>query len=244
MNPRTTACVISAALLPLTVLPLIAQGPPGREPRSHLASPPPQVAVIDIKHILANDVRLACKLTGLLTETEKAAEQFTGEESAIQRKRKAMLQYKVDVPEHQRLYEEIAKEEARIQAVAAARRQMFQRMEARLYYSAYEEIVAAVEAISGEHGISLVLSYDSESVDTDAPEDIDRVIGRSVVFQHRLNLTEDVLQKINRDATPEDKSKQFALKLRPTDELRATGLKFTYHLPVAPTHYPFSNFDR
>ena len=56
---------------------------------------------------------------------------------------------------------------------------------------------AIVESLAKEHGLSLVMRFDSSSIDPNNREEVIRGVNRGVVFHRRLDLTSLVSQALN-----------------------------------------------
>lgn len=196
-------------------------------------------ARIDVEYVLRNHIRLEQRLAGLLSEAEGFAEEISQKQAAIGAKRDTLDSYDVDTPAHQRISMEIAEAERELQATAEAKRQLFRRRESRMYIETYKEIKYAVAAFSREHGIVFVLAYNSESVDHDNPDEIERAIRNPVVYQENRNISELILAAINADLTDKERAaRRSSILQRPMEELRATGLKFPFHRTLEPKPAP------
>jgi Skp family chaperone for outer membrane proteins len=218
----------------MTAFAPVAHGQTENEPAPPKKEPSSDVAVIDIEYVLRHHVPLGCKLADLVKEAEELAKQVSQEQAAIEKKRESLQTWKVDTPQHQEISQEVVKAEAALQAFAEAKRAVFRRQEAKLYYAAYEEICAAVETFSRKHNIVLVLSKNTERPDIDAPEDIEAAIRSPVVYQHRRDITQQIMHLINAGVPAQCPSILF----RPVEELRATGLKLPFHRTAKP-HFPW-----
>ncbi len=230
MKPATVVCLAGVAVLRKTALAPVAHGQTVNEPAPPKKEPASDVAVIDIEYVLRHHVPLERKLTDLVKGAEELAKHVSQEQAAIAKKRESLRTWKVDTPQHQEISQEVVKAEAALQAFAEAKRAVFRRQEARLYYAAYEEIRAAVGAFSRKHDIVLVLSHNMERPDIDAPEDIEHAIRSPVVYQHRRDITQPIVDLISAGVPAEGPATQCpSIFSRPMEELRATGLKFPFH---------------
>jgi hypothetical protein len=84
------------------------------------------------------------------------------------------------------------------QLEAAKQQKEFMEREARAYFTAYKEVEAAVQEFAVRNRINLVLRYSGEDMDPTKRESIMQGINRFVVYQDRLNITEMVLDMVNR----------------------------------------------
>ena len=72
--------------------------------------------------------------------------------------------------------------------------------ETQIYYNVFQEINYEVRNFADRHGISLVLRYNSEPVDTSNPQSVRAEINKSVVYQRNIDITDSVLNELNRRA--------------------------------------------
>ena len=70
--------------------------------------------------------------------------------------------------------------------------------EARVYFDTYREMQTVVEAIAQANGLSLVLRFDSESVDPNNRNEVIKGVNRAVVFHRQLDLTKLVSEELNK----------------------------------------------
>ena len=69
--------------------------------------------------------------------------------------------------------------------------------EAKIYYDTYVEMQSIVESIATEYGLSLVLRFDSETIDPTNRTEVIKGVNRSVVFHRKIDLTTMVTERLN-----------------------------------------------
>ena len=69
--------------------------------------------------------------------------------------------------------------------------------EARVYFDTYREMQEVVEAAAKEYGLSLVLRFDSESIDPNNRNEVIQGVNRAVVFHRQLDLTSLISKQLN-----------------------------------------------
>ena len=69
--------------------------------------------------------------------------------------------------------------------------------EARVYYDTYREMQTVVKALAEANGLSLVLRFDSESIDPNNRNEVIKGVNRAVVFHRKLDLTAMVSAELN-----------------------------------------------
>jgi hypothetical protein len=73
--------------------------------------------------------------------------------------------------------------------------------EALVYYNNYRDIEAAVAEFAQRYGIALVIRYTSEPMDPAKKETIMQGINRMVIYQSRLDITQNILGILNAGPT-------------------------------------------
>jgi hypothetical protein len=78
------------------------------------------------------------------------------------------------------------------------RQKDFMEREAKVYFNVYREVEAAVADFSARNRIGLVLRYSAEDMDPTKRDSIMQGINRIVIYQNRLNITDIILDTLNR----------------------------------------------
>jgi outer membrane protein len=74
--------------------------------------------------------------------------------------------------------------------------------EATLYHDVYGNVRKAVAWVAEQRGVSLVLRISDDPISPSNPEEVIKAVNRQVLYSHdSLDLTDDVLQVINRSST-------------------------------------------
>lgn len=69
--------------------------------------------------------------------------------------------------------------------------------EAKIYFETYQRMQSVVSSIANKHGISLVLRFDSETIESTNRAEVIKGVNRSVVYHRRLDLTNMVIREMN-----------------------------------------------
>ena len=69
--------------------------------------------------------------------------------------------------------------------------------EAKIYYDTYQQMQSVVSSLANQHGISLVLRFDSGAIDSTNRAEVIKGVNRAVVFHRRLDLTNMVIGQMN-----------------------------------------------
>lgn len=74
--------------------------------------------------------------------------------------------------------------------------------EAHVYLEAYQEVVQHVSELAQRYGASLVMRYSSKPIDANRRDSVLVGVNRPVVFQDRLDITQQVIDRLNRGLAP------------------------------------------
>jgi Skp family chaperone for outer membrane proteins len=162
------------------------------------------VAVIDIPYIFKNHTRFKAQINDIKTDIDDYKAWADAEQAKLRKEREKLDQFKPGTAEYKQVEETVARMGVETQLEAAKRQKAFMEREAMVYYNAYREVEAAVADFAARNGISLVLRYSAEPMDPTKKDTIMQGINRIVVYQSRLDITQYVLDRLNRSTPPAD----------------------------------------
>lgn len=160
------------------------------------------VAVIDVPFIFKNHIRFKAAIDDIKKDIDQYKEFVTAEQAKIRAEAEKLQQYKQGSAEFNALEEKVARMQVDLKLEGAKRQKVFMEREADVYFRSYREVEAAVANFAKRYGISLVLRFSGEEMDPDKRESIMQGINRLVVYQNRLNITQPVLDELNRQTPP------------------------------------------
>ena len=190
-----TLIVAITLALGIYVLPSIAQqqgAPPA-------AQRPFQVAVIDLAQVIRAHPDFTAKQTALQEKVKTAEATFQTKQDAIEQDRKRMesSNFRPGTPEHQQMFDELAKRVAQFEAEARAQQRRFALENSQIMYDTHNDIKATIERVAVASGIAQVTDYrvfESDPADpSSVAEDMDQ---RLVWFNPQLNITNAIIQNI------------------------------------------------
>ena len=155
-------------------------------------------AVIDVPYIFKNHIRFQQAINDIKKDIDAYQEVMKQEQQKIRVEAEKASQYKQGTREYKQVEENVARMRVEQQLEAAKQQKEFMEREARAYFTAYKEVEAAVQEFAVRNRINLVLRYSGEDMDPTKRESIMQGINRFVVYQDRLNITEMVLDMVNR----------------------------------------------
>lgn len=159
---------------------------------------PTSAAVVDIPYIFKNHLRFQQAINDIKKDIDAYQEMLKQEQQKIRVEAEKATQYKAGTHEYKQIEEAVARMRVEGQLEAAKRQKDFMEREARAYFTAYKEVEAAVKEFAVRNRVTLVLRYSGEDMDPTRRESIMQGINRFVVYQDRLNITEVVLDMVNR----------------------------------------------
>ena len=191
-------------------------------PTSPPAASGSATAVIDIPYIFKNHARFKAQINDIKTDIDGYKEFVDAEQNKIRKEREKLDQFKPGTQEYKQVEENVARMGVELQLAGAKRQKDFMEREAMIYYNAYREVETAVSEFAARSGISLVLRYSAEPMDPTKKETIMQGINRIVVYQNRLDITQYIIDRLNRNTPPAANNASPAGPARPSIPARPT----------------------
>lgn len=185
----------------LLCVPLWAQPP--------VTAPPPSgtpVALVNIRQVFEHHARYRAAMADLQNDVQNAQAQFALRQKQVAELDERLRTYKADSPEYKELEAQIAQLAAQTQADMAVKRREFLTREAKIYYDAYMEVCQYTAEFSRQYQIALVLAYDGEPINANDRQSIIRGVNRNVVYQQGLDITQAIVERLNRGVAPAEVS--------------------------------------
>ena len=99
-------------------------------------------------------------------------------------------------PDYCQLESDLARQAADLQVQARQVKKDLLQREALQYYASYNEILKTIERIAQQHGIGLVLRFDSRNMDPQDPQSVMQGMNPAVVLQRNLDITNMVIDEM------------------------------------------------
>ena len=198
-----------AGLLSVTALSAYGQQgfPPAggniARPAPTAAAPPSgtNVAVIDVAYIFKNHTRFNAQMN----EIKKEIEGFEATVREEQKKFKAITEelqvLKAGTPAYRAKEEELARMQSDVQVNIGLKRKKFLEQEALVYFTIYREIEQYLTIFCQRNRIGLVLRFNGDEMKPDDRASVLQGVNRAVVYQDGLNITQMILDELNRVGT-------------------------------------------
>jgi Skp family chaperone for outer membrane proteins len=203
-NSRILAVSV-IGLLAFSASDLFSQQPPQR-PQSipgiggGSGNAAPIVALVDFERLMTNYVR-SKYVRDQIRKDKEAAETTVKKESAeLEKEKEKLRELRPGTPMFKALEEQLAQKVSEINVRIKILQRDFQEREQRSFYQLYTEISEEVKRFADAKGIVLVMPYSSEPVDPNVPETMQRQLSKSFVYMNGPDITEPILQELNRRA--------------------------------------------
>ncbi|MGE0756032.1 MAG: OmpH family outer membrane protein [Pirellulaceae bacterium] len=179
---------------------VLAQAPAGQQTAAAQSTGKPgtSVAVVDIKFIFDN-------LHGFKAAMDRIKQEYDAFEAGV-RDTETQLRKRIDElksltpgsDEYKRIEEEITQRRAQVQL--DIKRKQTQRVEdeAKVYHRAFQDVERTIASFAQRYGFDLVLQFSTSEIDPSKPDTVIRGLNRLVIYQNRLNITQYVLDELNR----------------------------------------------
>lgn len=155
-----------------------------------------QMAVIDVSKIFKNHTRFKQAMEGMKAEVKAFEATLQERGKQINDLKKQMQPFEPGSPEYKQLEAQIMKIQADGQIEATQKRKDFLAREARIYHDVYNEVTADVARFAEQHGIQLVVRFNSDQIDPKDRNSVLEGVNRAVVYQSKLNITNNILQRL------------------------------------------------
>ena len=164
------------------------------------------VAVIDVKKVFDEHKGFQDKLAKIKGVVQTFETDFKGRIESLKKKRLLLDSENSPYKKDSRKYNEEIGRLARKASDLEVQRKLKQRevleRESTAYHETYRQIVNTVTAFADANGISLVLRYDSATIDRHNRPDVIKGVNRYVVFQRDRDLTRIIIKQLNPSTTP------------------------------------------
>lgn len=155
-----------------------------------------QMAVIDVSKIFKNHTRFKQAMESMKAEVKAFEATLQERGKQINDLKKQMQPFEPGSTEYKQLEAQIMKIQADGQIEATQKRKDFLAREARIYFDVYNEVTADVARFAEQHGIQLVVRFNSEQIDAKDRNSVLEGVNRAVVYQSKLNITNNILQRL------------------------------------------------
>jgi Skp family chaperone for outer membrane proteins len=181
----------------VTASPSWGQATPG-SPSTAPAKRGTSVAVIDINYLFDNYDSFQTAMEEVQADIKSLEQYMRDERQKLLSKAEQIKSLSGNSSQYASLEEEIANTQTKLNLEAGRRRKAILDKEAKIYYNAYRQVEQHIKAFADRYGIDMVMRFQSEPMDLNNRDSVLKSINQMVVFQRNLNITEHILQELNR----------------------------------------------
>ncbi len=154
------------------------------------------VAVLDLDRVLEHHPRLPGQLKAIRQEFKAFQQSVIAKQQDLRQRAQKLQELSPGSPDFKQLQAELARIESTTAVDVKLKQKEFFTREAKAHYQAYRDITEAVARIASRHNIVLVLRYNSKQIDPDNRASIAEGLMRNVIYQHKLDITDMVVQEL------------------------------------------------
>ncbi len=183
-------------------------------PQAH-AQTGTNVAVIDIPYIFKNFTRFTQAIDDIKKDIDEYKNVVKNQQDQLRVEAQKLELYKPGTKEYRDQEEKITQMRLQFQLESTKRQKEFMEREGQAYFTAYREVERVVAEFAQRNRIGLVLRFSAEEMDPTQRDSIMQGINQMVVYQDRLNITEAILEQLNRGTPAVRQAQQPVIPPRP-----------------------------
>jgi Skp family chaperone for outer membrane proteins len=206
LDVRTTICTATVVAI------LFSVG--FAAPQAH-AQTGTNVAVIDIPYIFKNFTRFTQAIDDIKKDIDEYKNVVKNQQDQLRVEAQKLELYKPGTKEYRDQEEKITQMRLQFQLESTKRQKEFMEREGQAYFTAYREVERVVAEFAQRNRIGLVLRFSAEEMDPTQRDSIMQGINQMVVYQDRLNITEAILEQLNRGTPAVRQAQQPVIPPRP-----------------------------
>ena len=154
------------------------------------------VAVLDVARVFKENPEFDAAMKAIKQEADGLKAQIAQQQATIKEEAQQLAQYEAGSAERNQLEGTLEQKQAALRTQARQAEANLLNREAGIYFETYNQMQGVVGEIASQHGISLVLRFDSAEIDPSNRAEVIKGVNRPVVFHRRLDLTNLVIQNM------------------------------------------------
>lgn len=159
------------------------------------------VAVLDVAQVFKMNQNFDSKMAAIKSEADTLKTQIEQQMEAIQNEAQSLGQYAVGSSERNQMEASLEQKQTSLRTKARQAEADLLNREAKIYFDTYQQMQTVVASLADQHGISLVIRFDSEKIDSENRAEVIKGVNRAVVFHRRIDLTNMVIQNMGPTTT-------------------------------------------
>ena len=160
------------------------------------------VAVIDVAYVLKSHQRFQATLGDIKKEMSDFDAYLRDQQKLMTQEGERLKTFNPGSAEYQQLEESLVDKRSDLSLQVQRKRKEILDKEAQAYFHAYNEVYDYIANFASRYNIQLVLDFDSEQIDVKDYRAVAQGINRTVVYQRELNITNAIIDGLNRGTLP------------------------------------------
>lgn len=163
------------------------------------------IAVLDVARVFKQNQRFARDVAELKKEVGHLDVEFRLRGKEVERLQEQLAGSPSGSPERKKLGDELIDKKARIQADVEKQKAQLQQRETLLYRDVYLRVAELTAEYAKEHGLRLVVRFNSGSIESTDRKAVLEAVNRGVVFHDNLDISDAIIERLNaQDETSSD----------------------------------------
>ena len=152
--------------------------------------------MLDVARVFKENPEFDTSMKSIRQEADGLKAQITQQQETIKAEAQQLGQYEPGSAERNQMEATLEQKQTALRTRARQAEADLLNREAGVYFATYTQMQSVVGEIAGQHGISLVLRFDSQEVDPTNRAEVIKGVNRPVVFHRRLDLTNLVIKNM------------------------------------------------
>ena len=157
-----------------------------------------RVAVIDISKVFKEHTLFNSKMEAMKKEVQQFQTRLQQEGQKVQQLQTQLKNYVPGSAEYKGIEEEMLQLQANAGVKAAKQKKEFMQKEAKIYFDTYQDVLKIVDTFARQHGIAIVVRFNSDDIDPTNRQSVLEGVNRAVVIQIQSDITNPVLDVLKR----------------------------------------------
>jgi len=155
------------------------------------------VAILDVAKVFKENPNFGTKMKEIKAEADALKARIQQQQEEIRKEAAGLEQYNVGTPDRNNLEASLEQRQAALRTQARQAETDLLNREAGIYYDTYTKMQSVVTSLANQYGISLVMRFDSAPISRDNRPEVIQAVNRTIVYHHKVDLTEMVIQAMN-----------------------------------------------
>ncbi len=157
------------------------------------------VAVLDVAKVFKQNRSFESRMQSIKSTADQLKAEIQQKQEAIKQEAQGLNDFEIGSPERNQMEATLEQKQAGLRTEARQAEMDLLTKEAKIYFETYQQMQGVLKSLSAQHGISLVLRFDSEEIDPTNRGEVIKGVNRAIVYQEKLDLTTMVINQMSSD---------------------------------------------